>query len=187
MTDQELCNIALDFLPLDSCYLKGCWGQELTQAVYDAKLAQYPENANYHNESWIGTDVYPFDCICFIKGITSGATPQNRISYTQLANGPLGDCNNLQFINLLYDQVPASQAPAGYGLASNTHAALSLGGGLWIDCNFDGLTQNGLRLHMTGIGNFPYAGKIPGIDYDGLSSEDFWWAVYYINNVLKIK
>ena len=164
MTSKELCTVARSFAGAETCYLKGFWLQKLTQAEYDRVLKMYPRNAIYNNTKYIGTNCYPADCICFIKAITSGATLDRRISYAELAKGPLGDCTNSAFMQKLYDEVPTGIVPAGYGIASEKHAALSLGAGVWIDCNYDE-AQNGVKIHTGGVPAGFKCGKIPGIVY----------------------
>lgn len=168
MKAQELANIAESFTytGIQTCYLKGFWGQRLTQAEYDRILRMYPENSKYKNEKYIGTDVFPFDCICFVKGILGGCTPNRRISYQQMAKNPIGDCTTETFAEKLYDLVPPGMnVPAGYGISKKGHAALSLGGGRWIDVSFDYSGQNGAMIHTGGIPGNYVCGKIPGVDY----------------------
>lgn len=168
MKAQELANIAESFTytGIQTCYLKGFWGQRLTQQEYDRVLRMYPENSKYKNEKYIGTDVFPFDCICFVKGILGGCTPNRRISYQQMARNPIGDCTTETFAEKLYDLVqPGMNVPAGYGLAKKGHAAISLGGGKWIDVSFDYSGQNGAMVHTGGIPGNYVCGKIPGVDY----------------------
>lgn len=168
MKAQELANIAESFTytGIQTCYLKGFWGQRLTQQEYDRVLRMYPENSKYKNEKYIGTDVFPFDCICFVKGILGGCTPNRRISYQQMASNPVGDCTTETFAEKLYDLVhPGMNVPAGYGISKKGHAALSLGGGRWVDVSFDYSGQNGAMLHTGGIPGNYVCGKIPGVDY----------------------
>lgn len=165
MTSRELVQNASAYLSKVTCYLKGCWGQKLTQSVYQDKLRQYPENTKYNNAKYVGTDAYPFDCICFIKSLIAGGTVNNRLNYTQLSAGPLGDCTNQKFYDSLYDCVPVQNAPAGYGLATTGHAALCLGNNQWIDVNFSG-NQNGAGVHSGWSGTNFKCGKIPGITYE---------------------
>ena len=158
---------------INTCYLKGFWGQRLTKAEYDRILKMYPKNSTYGNVKYIGTEVFPFDCVCFIKALLAGASVNKRLTYTEMAANPLGDCpnsdpvHNTGFLEQLYDCVDSTKAPAGYGLATSGHAALSLGNGMWIDANF-GSGQNGVAIHNTGIGAFTKAGKLPGVDYEAL-------------------
>ncbi len=168
MKAQELANIAESFTHtgIQTCYLKGFWGQRLTQQEYDRVLRMYPENSKYKNEKYIGTDVFPFDCICFVKGILGGCTPNRRISYQQMAKNPIGDCTTETFAEKLYGLVPPGMnVPAGYGISKKGHAALSLGGGRWIDVSFDYSGQNGAMVHTGGIPGNYVCGKIPGVDY----------------------
>lgn len=166
MKAQELANIARSFLDVKTCYLKGFWGQYLSQAEYNRVLKMYPTNTKYHNEDLIGTDVFPFDCICFVKGILGGCTPEKRISYAQMSRNPIGDCTTETFAEKLYDIVkPGMNVPAGYGLSKPGHAALSLGDGKWIDVSYDYSGQNGAKLHTGGVPANYICGKIPGVDY----------------------
>lgn len=163
--------VAFANAPYSTCYLKGFWGQLLTEAEYNRIGKMYPENFTYHNSKYIGTDVFPFDCICFIKALLAGASVNKRITYTEMAANPLGDCPNSDpvhgtgFLEQLYDCVDPKTAPAGYGLATSGHAALSLGNGKWIDANY-GKGQNGVVIHTSGISMFKKAGKMPGINYE---------------------
>lgn len=162
---EELSKRAREFLNVKTCYLKGFFGQPLTQAEYDRVLKMYPDNAKYNNEAYIGTGAYAFDCICFVKFLVSNGYVNNRISYAQLKASPIGDCTTQDFMKGLTECVEPAKAPAGYGLATAGHAAISLGGGMWIDANKNA-TQNGIALHTTGIERFTRAGKIKGIDYE---------------------
>ena len=139
MKAQELANIAESFTytGIQTCYLKGFWGQRLTQAEYDRVLRMYPENSKYKNEKYIGTDVFPFDCICFVKGILGGCTPNRRISYQQMASNPVGDCTTETFAEKLK-----------VNLARKNRELQALYGHEPLD--FDG--------------NY-VCGKIPGVDY----------------------
>ena len=166
MNNIELTNNALAYLEHGTCYLKGFWGQSLTQAEYNRVLVYNPSNAKYGNTKYIGTGVYPFDCICFIKALLGGATVDNRITYNQLKANPVGDCNNETFLKMLQNNSPCSPKDAkhGYGLATKGHCAIALGNGRWIDANWN-KSQNGVAVHETGIEMFTVAGKINGVDY----------------------
>lgn len=175
MTNIELAKIAEDYTKTTNCYLKGFWFQKITQAEYDRILKLYPRNSVYGNEKYIGSDCNAADCICFIKAITSGATaiPEKRITYAQLKAGPLGDCSNETFYDKLYDCLGENdEIPPGYGIASTKHAALTLGGNKWIDCNFNGAGQNGIAIHYSNPVKLGYkVGKIPGIVYENPEPE----------------
>ena len=160
----ELSKRAREFVNVKTCYLKGAYGEALTQAEYDRLLKQYPDNAKYNNGSYAGTSVYPFDCICFVKFLCANGYVGNRISYATLKAAPLGDCTTEAFMSGLTECVEPANAPAGYGLATSGHAAISLGNGMWIDANKNA-SQNGIAIHTTGIERFTRAGKIKGIDY----------------------
>ena len=170
MKSSELAARAKAFLNVKTCYLLGFWGQYLSQAEYDRvnrELARSGRsNDKYNNQSLIGTDVYPFDCINFVKGLLGGCTAAgNRISYAQMRKNPVGDCTPEQFLEQLYDRCdPGMNVPAGYGLAKTGHAALSLGDGYWIDVSFNG-SQNGAKLHAGGVPKEYTCGKIPGVEY----------------------
>ena len=169
MKAQELCDRARAFLSFPSCYLLGFWGQYLSQAEYNRvniELAKTNRcNDKYGNQKYIGTDIYPFDCINFVKGLLGGCKVGTRISYKQMAANPVGDCTPEQFLAKLYDRCdPGMNVPAGYGIAKPGHAALSLGNGYWIDASFNS-QQNGLMLHAGGIPAEYTCGKIPGVDY----------------------
>lgn len=164
---EELSKRAQEYLNVTTCYLKGFWGQPLTQGEYDRILAMYPENAGYHNEKYIGTNAYAFDCICFVKSLLAGGSVNKRVTYNDIKATPLGDCTTKAFLESLTECVEPSKGaipPAGYGLATPGHAAISLGNGMWIDANKNA-SQNGIAIHTTGIERFTRAGKIKGIDY----------------------
>lgn len=170
MTNKELANAASDYLNVTTCYDKGFWCQYMSKAEYDRVLKMYPANAKYGNDKYINTDVYAADCICWIKQLLANGKVGRRLSYNEMAHNPLGDCTNTKFLSSLYDCITSNEPPAGYGLATESHAALSLGGGAWIDCNFSG-TQNGVQMHTGGIPSYFKAGKIPGVEYDDKEQE----------------
>ena len=163
MTSKELAKLAEEFSVQPNFYELGGWGQEMTRATLESLAERYPKNkpVNYDNVGKWG-----FDCICMIKGILAGVTPSHHInSYQEMkAKCPLGDCTNLEFLNELYDRRDPTDAPAGYGLATKGHAAISLGNNRWVDANrCDG--QDGVKIHV-GIPETFVAGKIPGVDYE---------------------
>ena len=170
MTDKELCENARKFADTITCYLKGFWGQYLSADEYARVLKIYPVNAKYGNEKYISTTAFPFDCICFVKCLLAHGTVYKRLTYKEMSANPLGDCTNEKFYNALYDCVEPEQAPAGYGLATLSHSAISLGSGCWVDCNYND-SQNGVVIHTGGIPSYFKAGKIPGIDYESKSDE----------------
>lgn len=169
MKGQELANRAEEFLSVQTCYLLGFWGQYLSQAEYDRvnrELARTGRsNDKYNNQKYIGSSIFPFDCINFVKGLLGGCTINKRISYAQMRSNPVGDCTPEEFGKQLFDCVsPGLNVPAGYGLAKPGHAALSLGNGKWIDASFNN-SQNGVKLHTGGVPSEYTCGKIPGVDY----------------------
>lgn len=188
MTDQELCKIALDFLNVTTCYLKGFWFQSITPSEFDRVANMYPVNKTYGNAKYINTDCYAADCICAIKAFLGGARVGKRISYNEMAHNPVGDCTNKQFMQKLYDCCEPQNAPAGYGLATESHAAISLGNGRYFDFNY-GNGQNGAAVHDTGIEKFTKAGKIPGVEYTTDNERDILmkFVTYLVDNYLKNK
>lgn len=165
LTSKELVANAVAYLQKTTCYEKGFWCQRMTTAEYDRILKMYPENNKYGNEFMIDSDVYAADCICWIKQLLGGGTVNRRLSYAEMASNPLGDCNNKTFFNKLYDLRSPVGAPAGYGLATEGHAALCIGGDQWLDFNYN-ISQNGIRLHTGFSGTNFRCGKIPGIVYE---------------------
>lgn len=175
MTSKELVANAVAYLQKTTCYEKGFWCQYMSTAEYNRVLKMYPKNAAYHNEKYCNTDVYAADCICWMKQLLNGGSVNRRLSYQQLAAGPLGDCDNQTFYNKLYDLRSPAGAPAGYGLATTGHAALCIGNDQWLDFNYSG-SQNGIALHTGFSGTNFRCGKIPGIEYAAApanTAEDF--------------
>ena len=160
----DLVKNAKEYLNVTTCYLKGFWGEPLTSAEYARILKMYPDNAKYDNEKYVGSNAYAFDCICFCKSLLAQGSISKRVSYAELCKTALGDCNTQTFLSSLYECCDPKDAPAGYGLATTGHAAISLGNGMWIDANKNA-TQNGVAIHTTGIERFTRAGKIKGVDY----------------------
>lgn len=161
---------AEEYLQVVTCYLKGFWGQRLTYNNYNRILKMYPENAGYHNTGLIMTDAYPFDCICFVKQLLGGGSVEKRLTYEEMKDQPLGDCDNIKFLQSLYDCCSPEAAGPGYGLATRNHAALCLGDGKWIDVNYTG-RQNGAKLHEGFNGYGFICGKIPGVSYEEKPAE----------------
>lgn len=161
---EQICKNANEYTGVTTCYLKGFWGQPLTEAEYARVLKMYPDNAKYDNAKYVGSNAYAFDCICFIKSLVSLGKVGKRCTYADLSKSALGDCTTQEFLSSLYDCCDPQSAPAGYGLATSGHAALSLGNGMWIDANKNA-TQNGIKIHTSGIERFTRAGKIKGVDY----------------------
>ena len=157
------------FAEQETFYEYGGWGQEMTLATMNALAERYPKNKPVKPEN-VGK--WGFDCICIIKGILAGVTPAHHInSYTEMKTKcPIGDCTNVEFLNMLYDRCKPSEAPAGYGLANKDHAAVSLGNNRWCDAN-RGNGQDGVMIH-TGIPDSFVAGKIPGVEYDSPSEDE---------------
>lgn len=166
MTNKELVANAVAYLQKSTCYLKGFWCQWLTKSEYDRVNAQYKgANDKYGNTGLIGTGAYAADCICWIKQLLAGGNVNRRLSYSEMASNPLGDCTNEAFYNKLYDCCEPDKAMPGYGLATKGHAALYVGNGQWLDYNYT-TGQNGIALHTGFSGTDFKCGKIPGIAYE---------------------
>lgn len=178
MTSEEYARTAEEFAGKLNCYLLGFWGQYLSQAEYsrvNALKGIQGKNDTFGNQKYIGTSVFPFDCINLVKGILGGATVNRRISYQEMSANPMGDINNEDFLKLMQARgnVNPKNAKRGMGLATKTHAAIALGNGRWVDANFISGKQNGVVIHNTGIEQFTCAGEIPGIEYsDGVKVGD---------------
>lgn len=180
MTGNDVAKIAREFYEKTTCYLKGFWGQKPTKTEFDRVAKLYPDNATkYGNQKeghYVNTDCFPFDCVNFVKAITSGALPTNRITYTQLKNGPLGDCSTDKLYNkLVYDCVKdGNDVLPGMVVSSAKHAGIVLGVNCWIDANFTGTNkQNGLAIHYSDPVTLGYkVGKIPGIIYEDVPVKD---------------
>lgn len=175
MKVSDFVRTAKEFANYTTCYLKGGIGKYLDQAWYDSLLKKYPDNAKYGNGKdghYVNTDCFEFDCITFVKSILAGCTIKHHLAdYSEYNKCPIGDCTTKGFKSMLYDTCVPRKAEAGYGLATDGHAGISLGNGVWIDCNWDGKTQNGVAVHYTGIERFDVAGKIPTIDYEEKEDE----------------
>lgn len=170
MTDKEYVNVAKEFLTVSNFYEYGGWGQEMTMAVLNSLAERYPKNKPV-NPANVGK--WGFDCICWLKGMLAGVNIHRHINdYNTFKKAcPIGDCTNVEFMNMLYDCVDPKDAKAGYGLATKDHAALALGNGQWMDANRTA-GQDGIAIHTTGIENFTKCGKIPGITYTAPESDD---------------
>jgi hypothetical protein len=176
MTGNEVALRAEEFANALTKYEKGWWGQYPSQAEWNRILRMYPENSTYGNERYIGnSSCFFFDCVCLVKAILGGATVVHRIQYAALANNPMGDCDNKSFLR----QIKANggcapkDAKRGYGLATENHAAIALGNGRWLDCNFirknGKVVQDGILIHDTGIEQFIMAGPLTGVDYSSVT------------------
>lgn len=165
LTSKELVANAVAYLQTTTCYLRGFWCQYDSTTEYNRILQMYPKNASYNNQHYCNTDVNAADCICWIKQLLAGGKVGKRLSYQQMAANPVGDCDNKTFFNKLYDLRSPVGAPAGYGLATEGHAALCIGGDQWLDFNYSG-SQNGIKLHTGFSGTSFRCGKIPGIVYE---------------------
>lgn len=163
MKAKQLTDNAVAFTKVPTFFEYGGWGQEMTKETLDSLAKRYPKNApvNYNNVGKWG-----FDCICYIKGLLSGVTVNHHVNdYNVMKANPIGDCTNTEFKKMLYDCCKPEEAPAGYGIATDSHAGLTLGNNMWIDSNRQG-SQDGVMIHT---GNFPsgcVVGKIPSIDYE---------------------
>lgn len=178
MRDEDFARVAEDFANSFTCYLYGFWGQKLTREEYNrvnALPAIHGDNNKFGNQKYIGTGVFPFDCICLLKADLAGATVDHRISYSQMASNPMGDISNADFLKLMQrnGNINPKDAKRGMGLATKGHAAIALGNGRWVDANFINGQQNGVMIHETGIEQFTCAGRIPGVEYsDGVKVGD---------------
>ena len=162
MTNKELAEIAVALGKEPNFYEYGGWGQEMTLATLNALAERYPKNKPVNVEN-VGK--WGFDCICLIKGILAGVRPGHHVnSYAELKKNPIGDCTNKEFKAMLYDTCAPEKAPAGYGIATDKHAALTLGNGLWVDANRIG-SQNGIAVHSGSYPDGCICGKIPGVEY----------------------
>jgi len=168
MNNLEFAQNAESFASVLTCYLYGFFGQPLTQEEYNrvnALPAIHGSNNKFGNQKYIGTGVFAFDCICYVKALLSGATTQRRVDYNAIKNCPIHDCTNQEFLEMMQkDNINPKNATRGMGLASSSHAAVALGNGRWADANFTS-GQNGVKIHDSGIEQFTCAGRIYGIDY----------------------
>lgn len=165
MNNREIADRAEAFAKAITCYMKGGFGQRLTQATYNSLCSQYPVNRTYGNAKYINSDCFPFDCLCFIKALLNNATVDHRIEYNDIKNSTLGDFTNVDFLNMLKKTAcNPKDAKRGYGLATKGHCGIALGDGRWVDANRTS-GQNGVKIHETGIEVFTVAGKIDTVEY----------------------
>lgn len=173
MTGNDVADRMLEFYNALNKYEKGWWGQYPSKSEWDRIAKKHPENLTYGNEQYVDNpNAFFFDCICIIKAILSGATTTHRVNdYKTFASNPMGDCDNVGFMNALKKNGSCApkDAKRGYGLGTKNHSAIALGDGKWIDCNFirknGKVIQNGIAIHDSGIEQFTIAGKLTGVDY----------------------
>lgn len=175
MKAAELVEIALEIAESDTAYAKGCWGQELTQKLLDAKRTQStnmktwynaksktePELTNYQRLSGlIGTGCRAYDCVCLIKGIGWGGRANTTGTYA--SNGVADVTANTLYKNTI-DQATPDKAIPGMVLHASNHVGIYIGDGKVVEAAPSigkvGVTALSYQ-HWTG------AGKLPWVDYD---------------------
>lgn len=175
MKAAELVEIALEIAESDTAYAKGCWGQELTQKLLDAKRTQStnmktwynakskvePELTNYQRLSGlIGTGGRAYDCVCLIKGIGWGGRANTTGTYA--SNGVADVTADTLYKNTI-DQTTPDKAIPGMVLHASNHVGIYIGDGKVVEAAPSigkvGVTEISYQ-HWTG------AGKLPWVDYD---------------------
>lgn len=175
MKAAELVEIALEIAESDTAYAKGCWGQELTQQLLDAKRGQSasmktwynaksktePKLTNYQRLSGlIGTGCRAYDCVCLIKGIGWGGRANTTGTYA--SNGVADVTADTLYKNTV-DQTTSDKAIPGMVLHASNHVGIYIGDGKVVEAAPSigkvGVTALSYQ-HWTG------AGKLPWVDYD---------------------
>ncbi|MDO4318327.1 MAG: SH3 domain-containing protein [Lachnospiraceae bacterium] len=175
MTAQEFIEIALEIAESDTAYAKGCWGQELTQKLLDAKRGQSasmktwynakskvePELTNYQRLSGlVGTGCRAYDCVCLIKGIGWGSRANKTGTY---ASHGVADVTADTLYKATCDQTTPDKAIPGMVLHASNHVGIYIGEGKVVEA--------APSIGKVGVTDISYqrwtgAGKLAWIDYD---------------------
>lgn len=175
MKAAELVEIALEIAERDTVYAKGCWGQELTQKLLDAKRGQSasmrkwydakskvePKMSNYQRLSGlVGDGCRAYDCVCLIKGIAWGSRANTAGTYA--SNGVADVTADTLYKNTVAQTTPDKAEP-GMVLHMSNHVGIYIGDGKVVEA--------APSLGQVGVTDITYqrwtgTGKLPWVDYE---------------------
>lgn len=160
MTNNGFIRKLNDALTVPTCYALGCFGQVMTDAVISQKKKQYPDWYN-KNGAKVKIGEFGFDCICFIKAILWGWTPDHNAIYESNGVPDVTEEQMLAYCDQLSDNMDSIEA--GEYLWKKGHCGIYIGGNKVIHCT----TGNNWGVCVTTIGDFSPLkhGKLKWIDY----------------------
>lgn len=171
-------------------YAYGCWGNQLTESLINAKAKQYPwfytdsKKAQLRAMTKLGYVVWGFDCVNMIKSILwgwCGNTSKATGGAVYCSNGVPDENANTIFQNYCYDKTnDFSNIIPGEFVWMNGHIGVYVGDNIVVECT--PAWQN--KVQYTGLGNrggkagyntrtWTSHGKSKFIDYGSQPSSDF--------------
>ena len=151
-------------------YVWGTFGLVLTESLFEAKLAQYPDalagNADFIRQTWVGGRTP--DCVGLIKGYGWLDTKSMTIRYATNGMPDYGAdqmyqaCKNAGTLNKDYGAISTMPEIPGLMLWKSGHAGVYIGGGYAIEAMG---TSKGVVKTKVSDRNWQGWGKLPYIDY----------------------
>lgn len=142
-------------------YATGMWGQAINKTIVTAKAKQYP--SQYKNKDfskYYGNSYRGYDCVCLIKAILWGGTPDKLGSYG--SNG-VPDIGTEQMFSVCTNKCKPVEAKPGYLLHMKGHVGIYIGNNQVIECTVG--KYNKVAITSIGYQKWTEAGKLPYVDY----------------------
>ena len=191
MNNQTLVNKCKDLVEHHATvYAYGCWGNQLTDSLINAKAKQYPwfytdsKKRQLRSMTKLGYVVWGFDCVNMIKGLLwgwCGDTSKTNGGAVYCANGVPDENANTMFEDYCYDRTSDfSNIQIGEFVWMNGHIGVYVGDNLVVECT--PIWQN--KVQYSGLGNrggksgyntrtWTAHGKSKFIDYNSQPTENF--------------
>lgn len=149
-------------LSVKTCYALGCFGQVLTDSFIAQKEAQYKDWYT-RNKSKLIKGAFGFDCICFVKAILWGWTPDKQAVYC--SNG-VPDVTESTMLESYCTDISndMSKIATGEYIYKSGHCGIYVGNGKVIECTTAG-TFNVQRTNLSDKA-WEKHGKLKFIDYN---------------------
>lgn len=151
-----------EVVSMNTIYMWGCFGQEVTESIIATKTKQYPSWYTKARQTkfrkLIGKNYYGFDCVCLIKGILWGF-PNMKYESNGVqdigADAMINACNNTSadFNNII----------PGEAVWLSGHIGVYIGNGQVIECT--PAWKDGVQITNVSQRKWIKHGKLPYIEY----------------------
>ena len=173
MTNVEFVNQAIKTAGLKTLYVKGGFGQVLTESRKKALIKQYDYNKKREALIMGATnDTFAFDCCGLVKGIIWGFVGDPKAVYggaTYASNGmpDAGEKGILNMCTNLSDNMAANNIEVGEFLYMAGHCGIYAGGGKVVESS--PAWKNGVQITDLTQRRWKTHGKLPQIQYNQVS------------------
>ena len=173
MTNVEFVNMALKTAGMKTLYIKGGFGQVLTESRKKALINQYDYNkkrAAMINAA--SNDTFAFDCCGLVKGIIWGFSGDTKAVYggAAYATNGMPDTGEKGILNMctnLSDNMAANNIEVGEFLYMAGHCGIYAGGGKVVESS--PAWKNGVQVTDLAARKWKTHGLLPQITYNQVS------------------